>query len=803
MAVPDQNPFNVYTANGITTVFPYEFYLINADDLTVSLDGEAVSTGFTVTGIGNVNGGEVTFLTPPANDVTVMLDRVVAPVRLTEYQDNGDLLADTVNLDFDRLWMAIKQSFVSLGVALLRPVFGGPFNAKGYRIANLSDPVNDQDAATKKWTRSQDHALRAKTLRVADVDIPALPNAAQRANKVPAFDSAGNPTVMVPVSGSAADVLVQLASYRGSSLVMPCPDVVTLRALTGLASGQEIQLLGYHSFAPGIGGGRLFVSDDTTSADDGFTCFVTTDGVRLKWSSGQNLTVQMAGAVGDGVHIDEDTAGFQRAADAGVSVLVPKPGDFYGINDSTEWKGIMPANEGTYFYGDGSYPELRLMASRCNIISNFIRDYSAPGQTYGPMDGVRIEGLHFKGNMQNLSDPASSSFPTGDNYSGGVYMCKCKNVEIRDCKFENFYYMGHNLFGVLGQIVEDCTYDNIGPSSAYFPNYAAMGSDAWLSGNVHYNRCTVKNCGGVLRGNMGVNNLQVTVSKNWLVENIVGEDNVSGITIHMGGFDNVTYRNIHLKNGSNSHQIAVSGNGIDHSGRNTPVTNVHYENITLENCMTDTSLVNKAMIYMQASGGRNTIHGITITGGGGGTNCDTIVYGGEYVDGATVAKGTLTCSNWLIDTPSAASYFRAITACTLSLSDFNFRQAITWKHINLVSGCSVDIHDGKLDYASPDTANFITRNWAHGSLRNIQGFKTYSFGLDNVLSGATINHGLVGGTPPVVRGAIFGSSGEYFVRRVHATATTISFYITDRAGNTPTVAVPVSWEARAWYELPI
>lgn len=228
MAVPDQNPFNVYTANGVTTVFPYEFYLINADDLTVSLDGEAVSTGFTVTGIGNVNGGEVTFLTPPANDVIVMLERVVAPVRLTEYQDNGDLLADTVNLDFDRLWMAIKQVFVSLGVALLRPVFGGPFNAKGYRIANLADPVNDQDAATKKWTQSQDYALHAKTLRVSDSDIPALPNAAQRANKIPAFDGSGNPTVMVPDSGSAADVLLQLAAPTGATI-------------TGTESGKNVQ----------------------------------------------------------------------------------------------------------------------------------------------------------------------------------------------------------------------------------------------------------------------------------------------------------------------------------------------------------------------------------------------------------------------------------------------------------------------------------------------------------------------------------------------------------------------------------
>lgn len=43
-----------------------------------------------------------------------MLERVVPTYRLTDYRDNGDLLADTVNKDFDRLWMAIQRSlFIS------------------------------------------------------------------------------------------------------------------------------------------------------------------------------------------------------------------------------------------------------------------------------------------------------------------------------------------------------------------------------------------------------------------------------------------------------------------------------------------------------------------------------------------------------------------------------------------------------------------------------------------------------------------------------------------------------------------
>ncbi len=138
MSVPNQTPYNIYTANGLTTVFPYEFYLLNAGDIAVSINGTVITSGYTITGVGNVDGGDITFLTPPANGVTVMLERVIPTYRLTDYQDNGDLLADTVNKDFDRLWMAIQQAFIYLGLALTRPLLGGPFNAKGYRIEILA-----------------------------------------------------------------------------------------------------------------------------------------------------------------------------------------------------------------------------------------------------------------------------------------------------------------------------------------------------------------------------------------------------------------------------------------------------------------------------------------------------------------------------------------------------------------------------------------------------------------------------------------------------------------------------------------
>ncbi|WOJ32704.1 phage tail fiber protein [Citrobacter koseri] len=216
MSVPNQTPYIIYNANGLTTVFPFEFYVISASDIQVTFDGVEVTTGYSVSGVGNVSGGDVVFVTPPAAGTVVMIERVVPTYRLTDYQDNGDLLADTVNKDFDRLWMAIQRSFIYLGLALRRPLFGGPFDAEGYRISHGADPVDKQDFVTKNYV---DNVSLVRALRVPEPSIPALPSSSLRANKLLAFNAAGNPITVLPQSGSASDVLIELAKPTGAGLV--------------------------------------------------------------------------------------------------------------------------------------------------------------------------------------------------------------------------------------------------------------------------------------------------------------------------------------------------------------------------------------------------------------------------------------------------------------------------------------------------------------------------------------------------------------------------------------------------------
>ncbi|MES0302999.1 phage tail fiber domain-containing protein [Citrobacter sedlakii] len=244
MSVPNQTPYIIYNANGLTTVFPFEFYVISASDIQVTLNGVELTSGYSVSGVGNVGGGDVTFLTPPATGTVVMIERVVPSYRLTDYQDNGDLLADTVNKDFDRLWMAIQRYGIHLGLALRRPLFGGPFDAEGYRISELADPVNDQDAATKRYVQQTGQSNLNRTLRVPESYVDVLPPVDQRANKLLAFNAAGKPITVLPQSGSASDVLIELAKPTGASKIGTVDGTTVQDELDELSLGIE-NLSGY------------------------------------------------------------------------------------------------------------------------------------------------------------------------------------------------------------------------------------------------------------------------------------------------------------------------------------------------------------------------------------------------------------------------------------------------------------------------------------------------------------------------------------------------------------------------------
>ena len=111
MSVTNQTPVNAFTANGATTVFNFTFQLLDSSDLLVHVDGTAKIIGaeYTVSGIGNPAGGSITFISAPTNGSSVVMSRSSVMERSTDYQNNGDLRAATINSDLDRIWLSLQE----------------------------------------------------------------------------------------------------------------------------------------------------------------------------------------------------------------------------------------------------------------------------------------------------------------------------------------------------------------------------------------------------------------------------------------------------------------------------------------------------------------------------------------------------------------------------------------------------------------------------------------------------------------------------------------------------------------------
>ena len=151
-----------YTGNGVTTVFPYTFRILNSNNLTVTridlLEVETVltlGTDYTVSGAGSYNGGSVVLTQALPSGYSLVIERDLAAVQETDLRNQGTFFAEVHEDVFDYLTMLVQQVTSWLGLALRRPTVKSKFyDSKQYRIANLADPANAQDAVNNRSMRN-------------------------------------------------------------------------------------------------------------------------------------------------------------------------------------------------------------------------------------------------------------------------------------------------------------------------------------------------------------------------------------------------------------------------------------------------------------------------------------------------------------------------------------------------------------------------------------------------------------------------------------------------------------------------
>ena len=245
MTVSTQVSRNEYTGNGSTTQYDFTFRILDKSHLLVqTLDTSenivtlTLGTDYTVTGVNRYNGGKVVLTSALPAGYKISIERSTPVTQEASIRNQGGFFPEIHEDAFDKLTMLVQQAYGWWsGLSLRKPSWlANYYDALNNRIRNLRDPSQAQDAATKNYVDGQivdnTNAWKAgdaildqkidsnfrRSLRVPDSYVEELPQLSMLEGKILAF-SGGRPVGVLPESGSAADVLIELAKPTGADLV--------------------------------------------------------------------------------------------------------------------------------------------------------------------------------------------------------------------------------------------------------------------------------------------------------------------------------------------------------------------------------------------------------------------------------------------------------------------------------------------------------------------------------------------------------------------------------------------------------
>jgi len=183
---------NQYNCDGTHNVFPYTFRILDETHLRVVLTDDAgnetdlvLNTDYTVDGVGDSGGGNVTTTQTYASGYKITITRNVPLTQTTDYTENDPFPAESHEDALDKLTMIVQQQEEKLE-------------------RTLKYAVSDTEAGSE------------------------LPTVAARAGKFLGFDENGDPTAAEAVDSALVTSFMQT--------VLDDPDAATARATLGAAA---------------------------------------------------------------------------------------------------------------------------------------------------------------------------------------------------------------------------------------------------------------------------------------------------------------------------------------------------------------------------------------------------------------------------------------------------------------------------------------------------------------------------------------------------------------------------------------
>ena len=302
MAVQQQEPYNEYTGNGITTTFIIGFDCDVQEHLMVTIDG--LEAGY---GSWNFNNSAVTFNIAPEVGVNIKLQRNTPVERMTEFQSyDNSFRPETINADLDKIIKILQEqgyTDATLINELAQEIYDRSLqNAElkgqidNHTLSIFTITAIQQDEISKRIQGDQEVASAAREY----TDLMLRMN-----NTSPSFFDGVTDNVVMTETG--------LSQRQINRITVKTLDTIDdLRTYKGNKNKNIVEVSSYH--LDSITGGGTFYWDATSKElDNGGTIFKVINVETGRWKRQYTkLTFEDFGVVGNDRAVD-DAIGIQKA----------------------------------------------------------------------------------------------------------------------------------------------------------------------------------------------------------------------------------------------------------------------------------------------------------------------------------------------------------------------------------------------------------------------------------------------------------------------------------------------------------
>ena len=394
MTISTTNIKNSYAGNSNTSVFQYTFKILANTELQVIIRASSgtetvktLTTHYTVSGVGNASGGNVTFTSGniPATGETVVIRRVTAQTQNLDLVENDPFSAETVESAFDKL-TSINQE---LQEQLDRSI-------KVSRTATITTPEITDDATA-------------------------------RAGKLLGFDSTGN-VLDATIDGSG--VAVSATNAANSATASANSATAAANSATAAENAKNAAEAALDTFDDDFLGAKSSnptLDNDGNALTDGALYFDTTNNVMKVYDLGNTVWKQLTPTSSQQTNIDAAVANASNinAVGGNISNVNTVAGNNTNINTvagnnaNINTVAGISSNVTTVAGAVSSINTANSNASNINTVAGAITNVNNVGGSIANVNSVasNLSGVNsFADRYRIASSAPSSSLDIGDLY---------------------------------------------------------------------------------------------------------------------------------------------------------------------------------------------------------------------------------------------------------------------------------------------------------------------------------------------------------------------------------------------------